>query len=224
LLLWVGILWLVSLSFSCSYVFLHPGGAANFNSGATNLFWKNVLSFNPLIRLPEFFIGMMTGRIFLSQLAGKNESRKFATLLIPAGRAVFAGVIILANVVPNPVLSAGLLSPAFAAIIFGTAQQPRMTSFLGARWLVLLGDASYSLYLLHSLLISRTFDLVPTFPHVVRVAACFAAAIGASLLSYRLIEEPARRLLRPKKKFRAMTIAGRSEPRQQPAAAETNQT
>jgi peptidoglycan/LPS O-acetylase OafA/YrhL len=205
LLLWLGALWLVSLFFSCGYVFLHPDGAVNVNSGATNLFWKNVLSFNPLVRLPEFLIGMMTGHLFLSQLAGKNESRKFATLLIMAGFAAFVGVVIFTKVIPNPVLSAGLLSPAFAAIIFGVAQRPPMTSFLDVRWLVLLGDASYSLYLLHSLLISRTFESLPMLPHIVRVAACFAAAIGASLLSYRLIEEPARRLLRPKKKLAVTT-------------------
>src|SRR5215469_558739 len=69
LLFWLGALWLVSLSCSSSYVFLHPDGAANVNSGATDLFWKNVLSFNPLVRLPEFLIGLVTGRLFLSQLA-----------------------------------------------------------------------------------------------------------------------------------------------------------
>jgi peptidoglycan/LPS O-acetylase OafA/YrhL len=46
-----------------------------------------------------------------------------------------------------------------------------MTFFLDVQWLVLLGDASYSLYLIHSLLISRTLDLLATLPHTARVAA-----------------------------------------------------
>src|SRR6202008_4495325 len=69
-------LWCVSLSLSFSYVFLHPDGAANVNSGATNLFWKNVLSFNPLVRLPEFLIGMLAGKLFLDQIYAENRGRK----------------------------------------------------------------------------------------------------------------------------------------------------
>src|SRR5882724_7335669 len=197
LLLCVIALWCVSLALTFSYVLLHPDGAANVNSGATNLFWKNVISFNPLVRLPEFLIGMMAGRLFLQEIAGGNRSKKFATPLVLAGLAGFAAIIICADRIPNPVLSAGLLSPAFAAIIFGAALQPRWTSFLANSWLVLLGDASYSLYLLHSLLITRVFDSFPHFAWSARVALSLFAAIAASILAYRLVEQPARRFLRP---------------------------
>lgn len=204
LLIAVFALWCVSLTFTGGYVFLHPDGVANVNSGATDLFWKNVISFNPIVRLPEFLAGMMAGRLFLREAAGANRgtnfSKRFATPLILAGLLAFACVVVFAPRIPNPLLSAGLLSPAFAAIIYGSALQPRWLSFLAHPWLVLLGDASYSLYLLHSLMISRTFDALPSLPGPLRIAACFAAAIAASLLAYRLVEEPARRLLRPKKK------------------------
>jgi peptidoglycan/LPS O-acetylase OafA/YrhL len=198
-------LWCVSLSLSLSYVFIHPDGAANVNSGSTTLFWKNVLSFNPLVRLPEFLIGVLSCKLFLACGNGTHDSRdqagkKFATPLVLVGLAGFAAVIVLANQIPNPVLSAGLLSPAFAAIIYGAALQPRWLSFLSAGWLVLLGDASYSLYLLHSLVIARTFDFLASWPHAARIAATFAAAVLASLLAYKLVEDPARRLLRPRKK------------------------
>jgi len=189
-------LWLVSLSLSYGYVVLHPDGLDKVNSPETTLFWKNILSFNPLVRLPEFMIGMLAGRLFLAGVAKK----KLTPPLILAGLAVFAGVVCFSNRIPNPVISTGLLSPAFAAIIFGVAQQPRWAGFLANRWLVLLGDASYSLYLLHSLVIARAFDRLAQFSWPVRVAGCLAVAIGASLLSYRLVEEPIRRLLRPKKK------------------------
>jgi peptidoglycan/LPS O-acetylase OafA/YrhL len=90
-----------------------------------------------------------------------------------------------------------------------------MTFFLDVQWLVLLGDASYSLYLIHSLLISRTLDLLATLPHTARVAACFAAAIATSLWSCRLIEESALRLLRPKQ------TAATTTPGQQSGTAAT---
>lgn len=187
-------LWVVSLTFSFSYVHFHPDGFDKINSGETNLFWKNVLSFNPLVRLPEFLIGILTCRLLLA----RTSKEKFATPFIVAGLFGFAAVVLFATKIPNPVLSAGLLSPAFAAIIYGLAQQPKWASPLAASWLVLLGDASYSLYLLHSLVITRVFDSMPHLSWLARVAACFLAAIAASLLSYRLVEEPARRFLRPK--------------------------
>ena len=203
LLIAVFALWCASLTFTCGYVLLHPDGAANVNSGATDLFWKNVLSFNPIVRLPEFLVGMMAGRLFLREIAGANGGtifkKRFATLLVLAGLLAFACVVAFAPRIPNPLLSAGLLSPAFAALIFGVAQQPRWLSFLAHPWLVLLGDASYSLYLLHSLVISRAFDALPQFPHSVRVAASLAAAIASSILAYKLVADPARHLLRPPK-------------------------
>jgi len=187
--------WLLSLCFSLTYVFVHPDGFDKVNSGETNLFWKNVLSFNPLVRLPEFVVGMLTCRLFLAQ----RDSAKASSWLIFFGALGFLSVVLFSPRIPNPVLSAGLLSPAFAALIYGFARQPKWTSFLGAGWLVLLGDASYSLYLLHSLIIARIFDLFQTLIWPVRVALSLAAAIVASILAYRLVEEPARRLLRIKK-------------------------
>ena len=72
------------------------------------------------------------------------------------------------------------------------------TAFLAAPFLVLLGDASYSLYLLHSLLIARVFDSFPHFAWSARVTLSLFAAIAASILAYRFVEQPARRLLRRK--------------------------
>jgi peptidoglycan/LPS O-acetylase OafA/YrhL len=186
--------WLISLSLSFSYVHFHPDGLDKINSGETTLFWKNVLSFHPLVRLPEFAVGVFAGRLFLLGAGRKSV----ATPLILGGLLAVICVVLFARQIPNPVISAGLLSPAFAAIIYGAAQQPRWTSFLAAPWLVLLGDASYSLYLLHSLVIAGTFDSLPHFPWAMRVVSSLAVAIGASLLAYRLVEEPARKFLRPK--------------------------
>ncbi len=184
--------WLVSLSFSLAYVFLHPDGLEKVNSTETTLFWKNVLSFHPLVRLPEFLIGVLAGRLFL---VGRRESR-LAPALVLGGLFGIAIVTALADKIPNPVISTGLLSPAFAAIIYGLALRPRWSSFLEARWLVLLGDASYSLYLLHSIVITKVFGAIPSLPWGIRVAVSLGAAIGASLLCYEWIEQPGRRKLR----------------------------
>jgi peptidoglycan/LPS O-acetylase OafA/YrhL len=105
-------------------------------------------------------------------------------------------------------LSAGFLAPAFAAIIFGLALRPRWIGLLEGRFLVLLGEASYSLYLLHSIVITMTFNLFPRWPAGLRAAFAVTLAVVAALLCFSLVEQPARRLLRP---------AAGSKPLQQPA-------
>jgi peptidoglycan/LPS O-acetylase OafA/YrhL len=199
LLLWIAASSFVSLSISLLYVLLHPDRISKINSGETTLLWKNVLSFNPLVRLPEFLVGVFAGRLFLA----RNDNRKLATPLVIAGLAVVATITMLVGKIPTPLVSAGVLSPAFAAIIYGLSLQPGWGSFLEARWLVLLGDASYSLYLLHSIVITRAFDRLSHLPGWLRVCGALAAAMAASLLSYLVVEEPARRILRPRSRSQA---------------------
>jgi len=185
---------LISLGISVTYILVHPDGAAKLNSSEVTLLWKNVLSFNPLLRLPEFIVGMLTGLLFLQ----RKSNPAFGSICVLTGTAVIVLITALVTKIPNPLISAGFLSPAFAAIIFGVAQQPRWARVLALPPLVLLGEASYSLYLLHSLVMTKAFESTPYLPHGIRVAVCVAAAIGASLVSYKFVEEPARRWLRPR--------------------------
>jgi peptidoglycan/LPS O-acetylase OafA/YrhL len=193
--LWIGAFSLVSFSVSVAYVLGHPDGVAKINSSEVTLLWKNVLSFNPLVRLPEFVVGMLTGRLFLS----RRNNRRLGSLCVIGGTATIVVITILAARIPNPMISAGFLSPAFAAIIFGVAQQPPWTRFLAFPQFVRLGEASYSLYLMHSFVMAKAFEAMSYLPHAARVALSVTAAIGASLVSYEFIEEPARRFLRPRK-------------------------
>jgi peptidoglycan/LPS O-acetylase OafA/YrhL len=106
--------------------------------------------------------------------------------------------------IPFAVLHTALLAPAFAAMVYGLALQPAWSKFL--RWapLVLLGNASYSLYLLHSNIMGMYFfgnsGLRHTSPAGIVVA--FAIIFGAAILVFKFIEEPARRKLRGKTELR----------------------
>ena len=193
---WIGACALVSLSLSLLYIGLHPDGIDKVNSGETTLLWKNVLSFNPVVRLPEFLIGMLAGELFLRA----QVSRIRALPLVLGGVLVIVTLTALVGTVPTPLISAGFLSPAFAAIIFGLALQPPWAAFLELKWLVLLGEASYSLYLLHSTVMSEVYDRLSSFPHGTRAALAFAAAIGAAVLCFIFVERPARDVLRPRKR------------------------
>ena len=186
---------LSSLTLSLLYVFLHPDGIDKINSLETTLLWKNVLSYNPVVRLPEFVTGMLAGQLFLVDRG--NTNRKLALPLVSIGLCVPVILTGLVGRIPSPLICAGFLSPAFAALIYGLALRSGSAAFLEWRWLVLLGEASYSLYLLHSFVIQRISAATSALPSWLQVSACLAAAIAASLICSRLVEQPARKLLGP---------------------------
>jgi peptidoglycan/LPS O-acetylase OafA/YrhL len=103
----------------------------------------------------------------------------------------------LSGKIPYPSLHSGLLSPAFAAIIFGIALRPRWTKFLEWPGLVLLGDASYSLYLLHFTVIwAALVEFGRSAASPVAILAIIVVALAISIASYKFIEQPARKKLR----------------------------
>lgn len=89
-------------------------------------------------------------------------------------------------------------------------------------WLLILGDASYSVYLAHLF----AFDLIAkVWPHTSgpAAAAAFAvtamlAAVGLALLTYRLIERPALAALA---RSRTVSAAPEGSSNQPMPAAET---
>ncbi len=198
LLLIAAVSWLTSLVFSGSDVVLNPDRLSIVNADVLGAFWLNALKFNPLARLPEFLLGMACGFLFLRS---RRES-KLASLLVLSGIAALLVVVYFSAVIPYPILHTALLAPAFAAIVYGFALRPNWGMILENRWLVLCGDASYSLYLLHSMIVgmyfhSTTGQLRYQSPMGILVFVLIAVSISA--LVYRFIEEPARRKLNPRR-------------------------
>jgi peptidoglycan/LPS O-acetylase OafA/YrhL len=86
--------------------------------------------------------------------------------------------------------------------------------------MVLLGDASYSLYLLHSMILAiYFFDQKGGIRHKTPAGILIGIVIicTVSILVYRFIEEPSRRKLRGKPKARPAAEAG--QPPIEPALA-----
>ena len=187
------------MAISIIYLWLKPDGLSSTNSEVINAFWLNALQFNPMARLPEFMMGMACGFLFLR--SRKND--KLAISLIATGIAGFILVVRCGNWIPYPVLHTALLAPAFAAIVYGVALRPRFSNFLENKTLVLLGDSSYSLYLLHTIVIGAFFQFSKTGfenPTVLKTVAAVTVAVLVSVGVYRWIEVPGLRMLRPKDK------------------------
>jgi peptidoglycan/LPS O-acetylase OafA/YrhL len=192
--------WLASNLISIGYTVLRPDGIINPDANVYTS-WMNAVKFFPVARLPEFLMGMAAGFIFL----GSTRNHRNALPLIVGGATAVGIVAVFSNRIPYAIIHTALLSPAFAAIIYGVALGPRWVSLLENRLLVLFGDASYSMYLIHSNIV---FSVFHTSKGDVRnasfagLALCLAIVLAFSILIYRFIEEPARRKLRPKQKLK----------------------
>jgi peptidoglycan/LPS O-acetylase OafA/YrhL len=208
--------WLTSLALSGSYVLLNPDHLTVANSDVLGSFWLNALKFHPLARLPEFLLGMACGFLFLRS---RRES-KLALPLVLSGIAALIVVVYFSAAIPYVILHTALLAPAFAAIVYGFALRPNWGTILENRLLVLCGDASYSLYLLHSMIVGIYFH--DTTGRVrnqgpIGVLVFVLLAVTISALVYRFIEEPARRKLNPRRKLQPVGVATQPPPQPVPA-------
>jgi len=191
--------WAVSVAMSWTYVLRNPDHLQAIDADVLNAFWLNAVKFHPFARLPEFLLGMVCGAMFVKFRRRPGGDGKLALPLVLAGLAMAVTVAHYSARIPYTVLHTSLLAPAFAAIIFGFALQPRWGALLNWKPLVFLGDASYSLYLLHAFFLGPFFFTqtgIPRHRGVGWYFLYFVLALGISGLVYRFIEEPARRKLR----------------------------
>lgn len=149
----------------------------------------------PIFRIFEFLSGIALCSL-QKELAAKLTSEKLhrlAHIFLVVACVLFAVAIEFANRIPLLVMSNGLLLPIEGLIILGlTNIRGWFSSLLSHRYLVILGESSYAVYLLHSPIwtyFSRIhkIDTLPVWFFYV------AVVIGASIASFFLIERPARK-------------------------------
>jgi peptidoglycan/LPS O-acetylase OafA/YrhL len=191
--------WLFALACTLAYTHFHPDSAAPVDIKTVGP-WINAVKYHPLMRLPEFLMGMAGALIFLRS----ERSRKLAWPLVLVGLAGIAAVTVLSPWIPYMVIHTALLAPAFAVLVYGVALRPEGLGVLESRLMEALGEASYPFYLLHSMVISSVFmDWKTNTAHhqtLLGLATWFLIAVTVAVLVDRFIERPLRRLLRPKRK------------------------
>jgi peptidoglycan/LPS O-acetylase OafA/YrhL len=198
--------WMLALATALAYVVLSPDHIVA-DASYDDRSWLNALKFNPLVRLPEFVVGMACGYWFVRE----DSNPKLATPLVLGGTAVALVTTAFSHLIPYPVMHTGLYAPAFAAIIGGLALRPRWTSFLEFRWLLLLGESSYAFYLLHVMVLGMfLFPITPqsptprdlnSFVPLATPGRLIGAAVTTTVVAvlvFRFVEEPARKWLRGK--------------------------
>lgn len=160
--------------------------------------WPSWLVTLPVLRLPEFVLGILLARLFVPGAdRSARPSPRAANLVVTAGCALTLTAFLVAHLVPRAAVNAGLFDPVFALVIVGLAHSRGwIARLLGTRPLVVLGEASYGIYLLHIPILQWLRRFVapewiesngPTF-----FALWAVLVLIASIAAFYGIEHPAR--------------------------------
>jgi peptidoglycan/LPS O-acetylase OafA/YrhL len=159
------------------------------------------IKYSPLTRIPEFLIGIACGHLYLRSEGKQNWGGRPNGLWAVGVAIVIVGVLAMPTWIPYPLLHNALLAPLFAVLIFMLASgQGILARCLSYAWVVLLGQASYALYLLHEPLGDLLYEY-PSSPlrSLVgwpRLCSYLLIVLACSVAVLRYWEEPSRRAIR----------------------------
>ncbi len=174
-----------------------------------------VLYVLPFSRFPEFLIGVVIGLHFL-RAAPEAKPRWLRSLpgLLSISAAAAILVILGSGKVPRLWLNNALLAPLFALLTYALASKGGLLrKLLSIRWIVVLGDASYSIYILQeplhrwAILASKRLAFMPEFRSAEFFILYAAVLIAFSVAALYWVEAPSRVLLKRVLTRRPSTIA-----------------
>jgi peptidoglycan/LPS O-acetylase OafA/YrhL len=195
-----GLTWAIGLLAPIVYTLCNSDGAGRPIAPETTGLWITLLKYVPIAHLPEFIVGAVAGELFLREL--RSGVQRGAAILTPAVTAAVFVVLAFSASIPYLLLHNGLLTPLFAVLVYSLAREGSVVArFLALPLLVLLGDASYAVYLLHLQLAWSTRFYAAVAPVVLRVPALhFIGHVVpltiACVAIYRWFEMPLRTRLR----------------------------
>jgi len=145
----------------------------------------------PLLMLAEFLAGIPLAWLFLRF----RPSRRTASALLAVGGVGLATGLFFAKHIPYVMIANGVLIPFYAMLILGLCEDNWLTRALSVGPLVLLGEASYALYLFHytfSDWVGNRFGGTDSFvAAAIKIAMLIPITIGLHLL----VERPCRKVL-----------------------------
>ncbi len=175
-----------------------------------DLFVRWLLYVSPYLRIGEFVLGAMTAQLYIA-LQRRDVTRRENTL----GGALFWGaalsVLLVTYLEYSPDVPMTIfrkmnmnfaLAPSVALLVFCAARYRSAASrLLTSRPAIALGEASYSIYLVHSIVLISAVKLTGSAVHgtaynVLKLIVLMAIVVAISLLLYAYYEAPARQWLR----------------------------
>lgn len=188
-----------SMVFLAAFELWKRSAGISFVNAETSRPSNTYLFFNafPLFHLPAFLVGIGAGRIFLSE---HWKMRIFSNKMFLSVCVLVFFIFSLHERIPSVFLSSLVSIPLFAFMIISAANSGgAIRNVLVHPWLVILGEASYGIYILHvpmAFWIERGWGGLfgPSARHPQAYFACYLGLLLVScILSYLYFERPARR-------------------------------
>ncbi len=178
-----------------------PGPANRYSSG----FWLRTLKYTPLAYVCTFLAGMTLAKIQASATLTPRQRTMIAAVSFVLIAAFFATLVHRA---PYVLMHGGLLVPLFAALVIGLSGENAIAAVFSWRPLVVLGQTTFCLYLLHfnAMNLIRTYKL-PERLHVASLDPwiSYAAVLLLAYAAMHLVERPGREaILRSAKRASAV--------------------
>jgi peptidoglycan/LPS O-acetylase OafA/YrhL len=188
----------------------HFGSVADFAEHQQDSFVRWLLYFSPYLRLGEFVLGSLVAQLYVQlrkQKISTQENALGAAAFVAAAASVVGityveysvnvGITVLREMNMN-----FALAPSAALLIFCAARY-RGAAFrvLKCRPVLALGEASYSIYLVHLVVLTAAARLIPPAGHsifygVAELLVLIIAILLISMVLYASYEAPARKALR----------------------------
>ncbi len=181
------------------YLLTTASGVASTYFHAPRIY--DFMQYHPLARLPEFFYGIVAARLL--QRGVKITVGPLVKLATFTPLAVY----LIGNENRNAVAMISLCVPAFLLFIHGgaTNDTARKISLLNHPFIQLVGEASFSLYMTHALLLGimgHGVNALGIHLHATVLTGIFlVASIALSIVCYKTIELPMRRLILKRIRF-----------------------
>lgn len=207
LLLLLGISMILTVATARGYADVDFSNPSAVSSSGIGYIW-------PFVRIIEFVLGMMAGSVYLAS-AGKG-SRSLA-LWTGVELAAMVSVWALHNLsadLPSRIAGHSIsfsawgvfvahcgASLGFVLVVLSIAyQRGAIAHILNQRALVVLGNASFALYLVHQILLGFVLvnrsDMLMGIPDAIQCAGYWLASFGLAFALWHFVEEPCRRMMK----------------------------
>jgi len=188
-------IWTIGLVPHSLYILLNPDHLAAPIGRYSSGYWLRALKYTPLAYACTFLVGVALGELQTDLALSTRQRTLVGAASLIALAAFYAEAV---SHVPFILMHGGLLIPLFAMLIVGLSGQNPIAYVFSWRPLVLLGQASYCLFLLHFNFINmlRLYHVTERM-HLAALDPwiTYAATILLAFAALYLVEEPARKAI-----------------------------
>jgi peptidoglycan/LPS O-acetylase OafA/YrhL len=188
-------LWIIGLIPHSLYLLLNPDHLTGPVDRYSSTQLLRFLKYTPLPYVCTFMAGVTLGKLQLALTLSPRQRLILSAVSLTAV-AVFFYTLVLRT--PYLLMHGGLLTPVFAALVLGLSGPHHISALFSWRPLLLVGESSYCLYLLHF----NVFQLIHIYhvPERLHLLALdpwlsYAILILLSLAVFHFVEVPARKAL-----------------------------